>query len=201
MLNTPTGFHILPAMKNALLAAIVFACALPLAAQTSQFGFLVGGSRAIHTLPGTQGRSDINDFTFGDSVREVFYATRLDPDTLFKIKAGEVNVPITYRNGTDGAGKTIFAASRGKVDHVDALVDYRFSEAFGSAGIFAGLGMYKLKNPGQEDETNAGASGGINADFPLSRRYGVMVEATYHYLHTDVRQRFVTLTAGLRIAF
>ena len=42
---------------------------------------------------------------------------------------------------------------------------------------------------------------GVNADFPFSRRYGLIAEGTYHWLHTKVRQRFVTLTAGLRISF
>ena len=85
--------------------------------------------------------------------------------------------------------------------HVEAIVDYRFSEAFGSAGIFGGLGMYRTSAPGVADDTNGGLTAGANADFPLSKRYGIMVEGSYHWLHTAVHQRFITLTGGLRISF
>lgn len=189
-------------MKRAALAAVVALIALPLAAQTaplagstSQFGILFGGSKRMNDIPGTQGRSDIKDFSFSNSVKEIYIGTRLEPDTLFKIKAGEIDVPVLVANGTG------FDKVKGKVDHVDAIVDYRFSESFGSTGIFGGIGMYRSTAPGVADDTNAGLSFGINADLPLSNRYGLIVEGTYHYLHTDVRQRFITATGGLRISF
>jgi hypothetical protein len=203
MLNSHTGFSILPAMKRAVLAAVVVLLALPLAAQTaplagsmSQFGILFGGSKRMNDIPGSQGRSDVKDFAFGNSVKEIFIGTRLEPDTMFKIKAGEINVPVLVADGSGGFNKV-----KGKIDHVDALIDYRFSESFGSSGIFGGVGMYRATAPGVADDTNAGLSLGINADLPLSTRYGIIVEATYHYLHTQVRQRFLTATGGLRISF
>ncbi len=203
MLNALTPFHILPAMKKALFVAVVLlVAALPLAAQSSplagqssQFGILFGGVKRLNDLPGSQGQNGINDFTFSNSVKEVFFGTRLEPDTMFKIKAGEITVPVVYDTGNG------FAQEKGKVDHVDAIVDYRFSEAFGTAGIFGGVGMYRTTAPNVASDTNGGLSAGINADFPLSRRYGIMVEGTYHWLHTTVRQRFITLTGGLRISF
>jgi hypothetical protein len=202
MLNTFTAFHILPPMKRAALAAAIVLIALPLAAQTaplsgqmSQFGILIGGVKRMNDIPGSQGRSDIKDFNFGASVKEVFVGTRLEPDTMFKIKAGEMTVPVLVANGTG------FDKVDGKVDHVDAIIDYRFSEAYGTSGIFGGVGMYRTSAPGVTEDTNAGLSFGANSDFPLSRRYGIVVEGTYHYLHTTVRQRFVTLTGGLRISF
>ena len=190
-------------MKRAALAAVVALIALPLAAQTaplsgqmSQFGILFGGSKRMNDIPGSQGRSDVKDFSFGNSVKEIFIGTRLEPDTMFKIKAGEIDVPVLVNNTTGGFDKV-----KGKVDHVDAIVDYKFSESFGTTGFFGGVGMYRATAPGVPDDTNAGLSIGINADLPLSSRYGLMVEATYHYLHTDVRQRFMTATGGLRISF
>jgi hypothetical protein len=190
-------------MKRAALAVAVVLIALPLAAQTaplsgqmSQFGILFGGSKRMNDLPGTQGRSDVKDFSFGNSVKEIFIGTRLEPDTMFKIKAGEIDVPVLVRNTSGGFDKV-----KGKIDHVDALIDYRFSESFGSSGIFGGVGMYRATAPGVADDTNAGLSIGVNADLPLSSRFGLIVEGTYHYLHTDVRQRFITATGGLRISF
>ncbi len=38
-------------------------------------------------------------------------------------------------------------------------------------------------------------------DFPLSRRYGVVVEGTYHWVNYHYRPRYLTLTGGLRITF
>ena len=182
--------------RAALAAALLLAAALPLSAQTSEFGILFGGVKRLNDLPNDQGVSGIKDFSFNNSVKEVFYGTRLDSDTMFKIKAGEITVPVVF-----DAGNGTFSEAKGKVDHVDAIVDYRFSESFGTGGIFGGVGMYRTSAPGVADDTNAGLSAGVNADFPLSRRYGIMVEGTYHWLHTTVRQRFVTLTGGLRISF
>ena len=182
-------------MKKALLAAALVLLALPLSAQTSQFGILFGGVKRLNDLPNSQGQNGINDFQFGDSVKEVFFGTRLEPDTMFKIKVGQVTLPVVYDTGTG------FSKVNGKIDHIDAIVDYRFSEAFGSGGIFGGVGMYRSSAPGVADDTNGGLNAGVNADFPLSRRYGIMVEGTYHWVRTTVRQRFITATAGLRISF
>jgi hypothetical protein len=190
-------------MKRAVLAAVVALLALPLAAQTaplagqmSQFGILFGGSRRMNDVPGSQGNSSVKDFSFSNSVKEIFVGTRLEPDTMFKIKAGEIDVPVLVDDGAGGVNKV-----KGKIDHVDALIDYRFSESFGSSGVFGGLGMYRATAPGVADDTNVGLSFGINADLPLSTRYGIVVEGTYHYIRTDVRQRFITATGGLRISF
>ena len=190
-------------MKRAALAAVVALIALPLAAQTaplsgqmSQFGILFGGSRRMSS----GGDSSVKDFSFSNSVKEIFIGTRLEPDTMFKIKAGEIDVPLLVADGNGGFNKV-----KGKVDHVDAIVDYRFSESFGSTGVFGGLGLYRSSAPNVADSTNAGLSVGINADLPLSSRFGLIVEGTYHYLHTsssaDARQRFITATGGLRISF
>ncbi|HEX7192521.1 MAG TPA: hypothetical protein VF381_13215 [Thermoanaerobaculia bacterium] len=190
-------------MKRAALAAAVVIIALPLAAQTaplanqmSQFGILFGGSKRMNDIPGSQGRSDVKDFSFGNSVKEIYIGTRLEPDTMFKIKAGEIDVPVLVGDGNGGFNKV-----KGKIDHVDAIIDYRFSESFGSTGFFGGVGMYRATAPGIADDTNAGLSIGANADFPLSTRYGIVLETTYHYLHLNPRQRFLTATGGLRISF
>ena len=190
-------------MKRAALAVIVALLALPLVAQTaplsgqmSQFGILFGGSKRMSS----GGDSSVKDFSFGNSVKEIFIGTRLEPDTMFKIKAGEINLPVLV---TDANG--VVSKVTGKVDHVDAIVDYRFSESFGTTGFFGGLGMYRSSAPGVAEATNAGLSVGVNADLPLSSRFGLIVEGTYHYIHTsssaDVRQRFITATGGLRISF
>lgn len=165
------------------------------AGQTAQFGFLVGGAKRLNEVAGTQGEGGIDEFKFSHSVKEAYYRTELDEGNYFRIKGGQIDLPLIFdQSGTPTAVK-------GKIQHIDALVDYRFSEAFGSTGLFAGAGMYRQSASGHEDDTNVGLSGGFNADFPLSRRYGIIAEATYHWVRTEQRQRFITLTGGLRISF
>jgi hypothetical protein len=183
--------------KAALCLALLTFAAVPAFAQSSQFGFLVGGSKRLNDLPDSQGNRGVNDFKFSNSVKEAFYAVQLDPGTMFKVKVGQITAPLAVR---DSSGNRI-DAGKGNIDHVDALIDYRFSEPWGSSGLFGGVGMYRQSVTGYQDETNFGLSAGVNGDFPLSSRYGVLVEAAYHWLHLDARPRYVTLSGGLRITF
>jgi hypothetical protein len=190
--------------KPVLTALFVLLAALPLAAQTSEFGILAGGSRAIGipAADGTSNQTGINDFHFGGSVKEVYFGTRVDPETVFRVRVGTADVALIHpeRNSAgDLTGKR--TAARGTVDHVDAIVDYRFSEPFGWSSIFGGIGMYRTRVPSEASDTNAGFTAGVNAGFPLTRRFGLMVEGSYHWTHTDIRQRWVTLTGGLRMSF
>ena len=196
-LNHSNPLRIVPAMKRiALPLALTLVFSLPLCAQSSQFGLLFGGSKRVNDIAGSQGQNGINDFKFDNSVKEVYYATEVDPGTMFKIKLGEIEVPLAVTT----TGSTTKAV-KGTVDHADAIIDYRFSEPFGSTGIFGGLGMYRQSVTGKQDETNFGLSAGVNGDFPLSRRYGVVIEGAYHWVHMTERQRFLTLTAGIRVNF
>lgn len=185
-------------MKRAALFLALFAlAAAPAFAQSSEFGFLVGGSKRMNDFPGSQGNPGVNDFKFSNSVKEAYYAVQLDPGTMFKVKVGQITAPLAV---TDSSGNRV-DAGKGDIEHVDALIDYRFSEPWGSTGLFGGIGMYRQSVTGYQDETNFGLSGGVNGDFPLSRRYGVVVEAAYHWLHLSARPRYLTLSGGLRISF
>jgi predicted porin len=183
--------------KPAFLLAILTIAALPAVAQnTSEFGILVGGSKLVNDIAGTQGQRNVNDFKFSNSTKEVYWGVQLEPGTWLRIKAEEMSVPIvaldSNNNKIDGG--------KGKLDHVDALIDYKFSEPFGSTGLFAGIGMYRQNVSGTED-TNAGLTAGVNADFPFSRRYGLIVESAYHWVRLPARPRYITVSGGLRISF
>lgn len=194
--------------------AVAFALLIsaPAFAQTSEFGILLGGSKRLVSHTDEAAGFGISDsFKFNNSVREIYYSVALEPGTRFRIKAGEIEAPVAFQF-TTADGKLRSDLPKGKVEHIDGLVDYRFSEAFGSTGIFAGVGLYRqsgdisdtrvpLAQRGPQEETNYGFSGGINGDFPMSRRSGVIVEATYHWLNYHYRPRYVTLTAGLRFSF
>jgi hypothetical protein len=183
--------------RPAFFLAILVLAALPAAAQsTSEFGVLVGGSKRVNDIPGSQGEKNVNDFKFSNSVKEIYYSVQMEQGTWFKIKAEQMDVPIIGINSTGAK----VDAGKGKIEHVDALVDYKFSEAFGSTGLFAGIGMYRQSVTGNTD-TNFGFTAGVNADLPFSRRYGLVVESAYHWIHLPARPRYITLNAGLRISF
>jgi hypothetical protein len=193
-----------------LLLLILFAT--PAFAQTSEFGILLGGSkRLISHSDQAAGLGVSDNFKFSNSVREIYYAVQLDPGTNFKIKAGQIEGPVAFQYTTpDGTART--DSSKGTVEHVDGLIDYRFSEAFGSTGLFAGVGLYRqrgtitdqavpVEQRGTQTETNYGFQGGVNGDFPLSRRAGFIAEVAYHWINYHYKPRYVTLTGGLRFSF
>jgi hypothetical protein len=194
-LNRQNRLLIVPAMRKTALALIVLTfAALPAFAQASEFGFLFGGVKRMHSG---------NDWK-SDGVKEVFFGFQVDPGTTFRIQAGQMSVPVTFvTHTTDDNGQPITQEDNitdGRVDHIDGLVNYKFSEAFGSTGMFAGIGIYRQTAEGR-DETNYGAAAGLNVDLPLSRRYGLIGEVAYHWVNFNKRSHYLTVTGGMRIAF
>jgi Outer membrane protein beta-barrel domain len=196
-------------MKKLLLLMLFATSAF---AQTSEFGILLGGSKRLISHSDQAAGLGISDnFRFSNSVREIYYAVQLDPGTNFKIKAGQIEGPAAFQYTTDtGTARTDI--KKGTVEHVDGLIDYRFSEAFGSTGLFAGVGLYRqrgtitdqavpVEQRGTQTETNYGFQGGVNGDFPLTRRVGFIAEVAYHWINYHYKPRYVTLTGGLRLSF
>lgn len=181
-------------------------------AQASEVGIMLGGSkRLISHTDEAAGLGISDNFKFGNSVREIYYSVSVEPGTKFKIKAGEIEGPVAFQFST-AAGNVRGDLKKGKIEHIDGLIDYRFSEVFGSTGIFAGIGLYRQKGNfndpsfpaalrGQQTETNYGFSGGVNADFPMTRRSGLVVEATYHWVNYHYKPRYITLSGGVRFSF
>jgi hypothetical protein len=205
--------RIVTAMRNtAFLLAFFLLSAAPAFAQTSQIGFLIGGSKRLISHSDQAAGLGISDnFKFSNSDRELFYAVQLDPGTFFKVRAGQIEGPLAFQfmNGDTKARTDI---PKGKVEHIDAVVDYRFSEPFGTTGIFAGLGLYRqtgtvtdaavpVEQRGRTSETNYGALGGVNGDFPITRRTGFIAELTYHWINYNYKVRYLTLAGGLRFSF
>jgi hypothetical protein len=173
-------------------------------AQSSEFGVLIGGSkRVIEDGTAATGSTLINEgFTFSNQSIEVFYGIELDPGTMFKIKAGRIEGPIGIRQQEIRGPGTVDVRRdvQGEVQHIEGVVEYRFSEIFGATGIFGGVGAYRHE-AGDTSTTDYGWTAGVNGDFPMTRRYGVIVEAAYHWTKQDFDPNYLTLSAGLRIAF
>jgi len=183
--------YIQPMKKAALLLGIAIISAVPAFAQNSQIGILVGGSKRFFA---TKDNVQSDNWKLSNSVREIWYGYSLEPDTMLKIKAGEITAPLGDADADPPDVK------KGRIEHLTVAIDYRFSETFGTTGLFAGAGLYKQRSGGSPDEgTDYGFSVGANGDFPLSRRYGVIIEGTYHWVNYSYKPRFLTITGGLRI--
>ncbi|MEO6259290.1 MAG: hypothetical protein ABIP63_03035 [Thermoanaerobaculia bacterium] len=181
--------------KSGWILAFLVAVAMPAAAQHNEFGVLFGGSKALQS-PAGRG-------SFERGLREVYYGIALDPGTIFKVKLGRMDANTAFNTGLkDVNGRDIYESdSSGSIEHADGIIEYRFSEAYGYTGLFAGAGLYRQHGKGRE-ESDYGFQGGINSIFPMSRRYALQLEGTYHVMNFNrPRPRYLTLAAGLRIAF
>jgi hypothetical protein len=217
-------------MRKSFCFLLFLLVAAPAFAQTSnqQFGILLGGTKRLYSghdkeagIPENNVANiavnlPIDRFRLTSGVREVFYAVQVEPATWFKIQAGQWTTDV----GIVQSGKQLSKPdhpltgdparfpTRGTIQHADGIVDYRFTEPFGSSGIFAGLGLYRWSAPTNDNpvfsvptETNYGYVFGVNGEFPMSRRYAFMVEGAYHWINMSSPVRYVTVTGGLRAAF
>jgi len=219
--------RIVPAMRKSFCFLLFLLAAAPAFAQTQQFGVLLGGTKRLYSghdkLATTDNTANvtfpdlpIDRYRFAHGVREVFYAVQVEPAVLFKVQAGQWDTDVgVVESGFDRHTKPPTKVSdpsmpvSGTVEHADGIVDYRFTEPYGSTGIFAGLGLYRWSAnnapPDQyhnvKDATNYGYTFGVNGEFPMSRRYAFMVEGAYHWINMSSPVRYVTITGGLRAAF
>ncbi|HEX7832564.1 MAG TPA: hypothetical protein VF787_23100 [Thermoanaerobaculia bacterium] len=195
--------------RTLILAALALCGALPLMAQNSEVGVIVGGSRRFvegaEHLPGDFTESN---FALSNNAIDLYWSMQLEPELNFKIRGGRIQTQIAteYEDqvvGTDGVirTETFRRDFEGEVQHIEGVVEYRFSEAFGSSGLFGGVGYYRQSPDEGDSISNYGFVGGVNADFPLSRRYGILVEGAYHWTNSEFDSRYMTLGAGLRVRF
>lgn len=192
---------IVAAMKRAiLLTALTLTVAVPLFAQQSEIGVLVGGSRRfVDEGTAEDGRGLLDDgFSFSNNAVDLYWAWEIEEDTRLKLKAGRIEGPVGFEIA-DGIRRD----AEGEVQHASLVVDYRFDEPWGSTSLFGGLGFYRTS--GDDDDVDSysdyGFQFGVNADFPITRNYGAIVEGTYHWTRGPFEPRYVTLTGGLRFKF
>ncbi len=188
--------------RIALFVALTLFGALPALAQSTEIGVLAGGSRRFveKAARDTDDAFLPSDFSLENRAIDLYLAFQIEPDVFVKLKGGRIETQIAYLTRVQDENR-VRRDAEGEVEHLEGLVEYRFSEPFGSTGIFGGIGAYRQTSSETEATTDWGLAGGVNADFPLSRRYGILVEGTYHWTQAEFRARYVTLTAGLRVSF
>lgn len=203
-MNNQKPSRIVPAMKRTcFVIALALLSALPALAQSNEFGVIVGGShRFVDGAPkAVDEEFDDSTFSFSNNVVDLFWAMRLDSDTFLKFKAGRIQTSIPVAYEIEGIDEVFRRDRDGEVQHAEMNIEYRFSEPYGSTGLFGGVGLYRQAADGEESSTNWGFNAGVNADFPLSRRYGIVVEGTYHWNRAEFQPRYLTLGGGLRVSF
>jgi hypothetical protein len=217
-------------MKKALLVISLLLVSAPLFAQSQEFILMFGGARRqASSSDRRESTLQTDNFDLGGSVREVSWGMELEPGTMFRIKGGAFDSAVRFHNPdfttnpaantpcTDNAPTTCrnLPFVNGTVTHVEAIIDYRFNEAFGTTGLFAGAGLYRQRgnsptaypvgtavaSTASMDETKWGASVGVDSNFPMTRTIGLYLEGTYHFINFRDHARAITATAGLRFAF
>lgn len=171
-------------MRNGMIVVIALALALPVLAQDDTIGVLVGSSEFLEG-----GLS----FDLGADVQEFWYSRELDLGTVIRLKLGQADFEVEEEDSELPPGKY-------GVEYALALVEYRFDEVFGSTTIFLGPGAYR-QDVGENEETNFGLSAGVTADFPVTRRFGLLLEGAYHWVNFDEKYEFLTLGGGFRFNF
>jgi len=189
--------------KTLILLGFSLVAALPVFAQHNEVDLLIGGAKAMKTLAG--GKSD-----FQHGFEEFSYGVSMEQDTIFKIKVGRMNAKTAFASSKDIHGEDVVAAGdvdpKGQIEYADAVIEYRFSEPFGSTGLFAGAGLYRQSGTNTTghplQESDYGFVGGVNGLFPLTRNVGISVEAAYHWVHFyNPKPRYATVGVGVRFAF
>lgn len=189
--------------RTSLLLALIVLIALPAAAQSNELGIVVGGSRRfVDGAPKEDGVVfDDSTFSLSNNSFDLFWAIQLEPDVYIKFKGGRIQGPVAVGYNIPGDDKLYRKDVDGEVQHIEANAEYRFSEPYGSTALFGGVGYYRQTASGSDSTANYGVNGGVNADFPLSRRYGIILEGTYHWTNSHFQSRFMTAGVGLRVSF
>jgi hypothetical protein len=181
--------------KTLILFSFLAVSALPVFAQNNEVGLLIGGAKAMKTA--AAGKSD-----FQHGFEEISYGISIDQGTIFKIKVGRMDAKTAFVS-KDSAGNQVVDVvdPKGQVEYADATVEYRFSEPFGSTGLFAGTGLYR-QSGGNRQESDYGFVAGVSGLFPITRSVGISAEGAYHWAHFySPKPRYATLGVGLRFAF
>ena len=206
--------RIVPAMKRGIfLFGILALSALPALAQSSEFGVLIGGSKrdtgkadradgsGVATDPAQAGITNTG-FKWSNRVKEVYYALEVEPQAWFKVKGGEIDGSTSFQiNQPGGVQIRHNYNTGGKVQYVEGIGEYRFSEPFGSTGLFLGAGLFRQQHPSESSESNYGFVAGVNGDFPITRRIGFVAEAAYHQIPFHYTGRYLSLAGGLRVRY
>lgn len=171
-------------IRNGLLLVVALSLSLPVFAQDGTVGLLIGTADYM---------DDGFSLDVALDVQEIWYSKQLESGTSLRFKLGQSDLEVEDEDRSLPRGAH-------ELEYGLLLVDYRFDEIWGSSTLFFGPGAYRQSIDG-DDQTSFGLSGGVAADFPVTRRLGFILEAAYHWVNFEEEYDFVTLGGGVRFSF
>lgn len=125
----------------------------------------------------------------------VFLGFPLDEDTLFRLRAAELERPVLF----------VGLPLKGSIRAYTAGIDYFLPGVFGRAAFSAGLGAYQqvLDKKGYDEltRTKFGWYVGVGEWFELTRRLELTAEVLLHRTENVEKPSIVTATVGLAFWF
>lgn len=152
------------------------------------------------TLSGMAGFGGSLDADPGDEITLGSYqlgaALVTEPRTLVGVRYGRIAFD------DDEPLESLFDAD---LTYLTLAGEYKFDQTFYEGGMYVGVGGYRLEGVDAagagQDDTSFGLAVGVTGEFPLTRRFGIVVEFAGHYTDLDEAQLFATGQAGLAVHF
>ena len=187
-----------PASNHPLRASILCAAALgglllvPSGASAQQlYSFTVSAAAGI----GGSFDADPGD-GFDHGTFQLGAALVTEPQTLVGVRYGEIGF---------GSGEPLESLFDADLSYLTLAGEYKFDQTFYEAGMYVGLGGYRLEGTdaggASQDDTSFGLVVGVTGEFPITRRFGVVVEFAGHYTDLDEAQIFATGVGGVAVHF
>lgn len=140
------------------------------------------------------------DATPGGSVDnpsfQLGFAVITEPRTHVGLRVGQVSF---------GKDELLEGLLNADLTYATLAGEYRFDQRFYEAGMYLGIGGYKLEGTrpgaGSYDESALGFNLGVTGEFSINRRFGVLVELSGHYTDLEEVQFFAMGHAGVVMHF
>lgn len=170
-------------------SALVVAAPRPAAAQ-ELFSFTVSA------LGGIGGSPDVEPGKgFGNPSYQLGFSLVTQPRTLVGVRFGQLGF------GSERFDNLVDA----ELTYLTVAGEYRFDEGYYDGGLYLGIGGYKLDGtqvaPGGGEGTGIGLAFGVNGEFEINRRFGILVELSGHYADLEQAHFFAMAHAGLAYHF
>jgi hypothetical protein len=119
-----------------------------------------------------------------------------EPRTLVGVRVGRIGFD------DDEPLESLFNAD---LTYLTLAGEYKFDQTFYEGGMYVGFGGYRLEGTdaagSDQDDTSFGLAVGVTGEFPITRRFGVVVDIAGHLTDLDQAQIFATGQAGLFFRF
>ncbi len=156
-------------------------------AQSSAVGISIGSGESL---------KDGLDFSFGDTVYQLYYETSFGGGTSFRVQYGTFDTTAMIPTIE---GELI--PENSSIEFIDLIGRYEFDEVYGQSSVFGGLGLYRNETATLDDEKDWGLVLGVDGTFPVSRRFALTAEIAYHWADFEQNLSVIVVSGGVKIRF